>query len=116
MPWLDSFSGHAPPIGARSVLKARSEPQYILRGVQVTICHITQWEQRCTRSASVLGTFGNAPQRLHACVVLWGETAITVTPASSALYDRICRNEPHATSSVDFASRLRAMPRMFKSS
>lgn len=36
----DSFSGHAPPIGARFVLKARSEPQHVLRGVQVTICHI----------------------------------------------------------------------------
>ena len=36
----DSFSGHAPPSGARSVLKARSEPQNIVRGVQVAICHI----------------------------------------------------------------------------
>jgi hypothetical protein len=35
-----SFSGHAPPIGARSVLKARSEPQNVLRRVQVSICDI----------------------------------------------------------------------------
>jgi hypothetical protein len=35
-----SFSGHAPPIGARSVLTARSEPQNILRGVQVSIGNI----------------------------------------------------------------------------
>jgi hypothetical protein len=35
-----SFSGHAPPIGARFVLKARSKPQNVERGVQVAICHM----------------------------------------------------------------------------
>jgi hypothetical protein len=36
----DSFSGHAPPIGARSVLTARSEPQNILRGVQMDLTDV----------------------------------------------------------------------------
>ncbi|EFO82072.1 hypothetical protein OSCT_0071 [Oscillochloris trichoides DG-6] len=37
----DSFSGHALPIGTRFVLKARSEPEHVLRGVHVSIGNIS---------------------------------------------------------------------------
>src|SRR5215217_5245878 len=66
--------------------------------------------QLCVLSESVFLTLARAPHLLHTCVVFFGSTATTRTPASSALDTRMLMNCAQPASCVDFASLLRAMP------